>query len=123
MLYLALFLSGGALYVALELFWRGRSHGSMFLAGGTALVLLTGVFSRLPQLPAIWLCALGALLITAIEFITGAVVNGRLGLNVWDYSDLPCNLYGQVCLRYSLLWALLCAPVTLLPPLIAAIRA
>ena len=35
-----LFLIGGALYVALEYFWRGYSHVSMFVTGGAALMLL-----------------------------------------------------------------------------------
>ena len=45
-----------------------------------------------------------------MEFITGAVVNVLLGWGVWDYSDRPLNLYGQVCLLYSLYWLLLSIP-------------
>lgn len=26
------------------------------------------------------------------------------GWNVWDYSDQPFNLLGQICLSYTLLW-------------------
>ncbi len=121
MLYAILFSLGGCLYVALELFWRGHSHVSMFIAGGVALVLLYGVFTYFSLLPALLQCLIGAMVITAIEFITGAIVNLRLGLHVWDYSCLPYNLYGQVCLRYSMLWILLCAPVTLLPGLVKAL--
>ena len=105
-----LFLTGGALYILLELFWRGRTHISMFIAGGASLSLLGGLTARFPSLPLPALCLVGAVVVTAIEFITGAVVNGKLGLNVWDYSDLPYNAYGQICLRYSLLWFLLCVP-------------
>ena len=36
----ALFVLGGAGYVGLELAWRGRSHISMFLAGGVCFLLL-----------------------------------------------------------------------------------
>ncbi|MDO4572664.1 MAG: hypothetical protein Q4C13_04780 [Clostridia bacterium] len=121
MLYAILFVLGGGLYVTLELFWRSRSHISMFIAGGVSLVLLYGVFSYFEALPALLLCLIGALVISAVEFITGAIVNLQMHLRVWDYSHLPCNLYGQVCLRYSALWALLCAPLTLLPGLIAAL--
>ncbi len=121
MLYAILFFAGGGLYVTLELFWRGRSHISMFVAGGVSLVLLYGVFSYFGALSALARSLMGALIITAVEFITGSIVNLRLELHVWDYSRLPCNLYGQVCLRYSLLWVLLSAPVTLLPGLVAAL--
>lgn len=110
MIYLLLFVLGGGLYVTLEFFWRGYSHVSMFLAGGASLLLLGGVTLRFPGLPLLALCAVGAVLITAVEFLTGAVVNVLLKLNVWDYSDLPLNLYGQVCARYSLLWFALSAP-------------
>ena len=101
---------GGALYVALEYFWRGYSHVSMFVTGGAALMLLGGIATRFPTQPLILLGAAGAVVITALEFIAGAVVNVRLGLRVWDYSQLPYNLYGQVCLRYSLLWFALSVP-------------
>jgi len=36
----------------------------------------------------------------AIEFFLGLVVNAQLQL--WDYSDLPFNIMGQVCLQNSL---------------------
>ena len=35
--YLVLMATGGLLYVALELVWRGRSHWTMFLLAGLAL--------------------------------------------------------------------------------------
>lgn len=107
---LILFLIGGGLYVLLEFFWRGRSHISMFLAGGGALMLMGGVYRFFPDWPALFLCLYGALLITAIEFVVGAVVNVRMNLGVWDYSHMRFQLYGQICLRYSLLWFLLSAP-------------
>lgn len=109
-----MFVLGGGLYVALEFFWRGRSHVSMFLAGGAALALFGGVVTRFEALPMAALCLMGSVLITALEFIAGAVVNVRLRLAVWDYSRLPFNLYGQICLRYSLLWFGLSAPAVVI---------
>ena len=35
-----------------------------------------------------------SVIISELEFLTGYVVNIRLGLNVWDYSDMPLNLAG-----------------------------
>lgn len=43
-------------------------------------------------------------IITVFEFIVGYIVNIHLGWQVWDYSGLPFNLYGQICLYYFLLW-------------------
>lgn len=121
MIYVALFIAGGAIYVMLELLWRGRSHVSMAIAGGVSLVLLYGVFTRFPAMPLLPRCVLGACIITAVEFITGAIVNVRMRLAVWDYSMLPYNLYGQICLRYSLLWMLLCVPASVLVDFIQAV--
>ena len=45
------FLVGGFGYVALELLWRGRSHASMFLAGGICFLLLGGLNRVRPRLP------------------------------------------------------------------------
>lgn len=47
---------------------------------------------------------IGAVLITALEFLTGCIVNLWLKWNVWDYSNLPFNLLGQICLYFFLLW-------------------
>lgn len=121
MIYVVLFVIGGAIYVMLELFWRGRSHVSMAIAGGVSLVLLYGVFTYMPAMPLLLKCVLGACVITAVEFITGAIVNVRMRLAVWDYSMLPYNLYGQICLWYSLLWLLLCVPASVLVDFIRAV--
>jgi uncharacterized membrane protein len=50
------------------------------------------------------ICAAG---ITAIEFVAGIILNIILQLNVWDYSNMPFNILGQVCLPFSFLWFLL----------------
>ena len=111
--FLLCFLLGGAGYVLIELLWRGRSHFSMFIAGGFAFALLHAMFRRY-ALPLPVKCIAGALVITAIEFIAGYIVNLRMGLNVWDYSGRPYNLYGQICPGFALLCALLSLPIALL---------
>ena len=95
-----LFCLGGSLYGALELLWRGRTHVSMFLLGGTCFLLL-GKIRRL-RLPIPALPLLGALIITAGELATGLAVNRDYA--VWDYRGLPMNFMGQICLQFSLLW-------------------
>ncbi|MBQ3109259.1 MAG: hypothetical protein IJC67_06555 [Clostridia bacterium] len=106
------FLLGGAVYVLLEFLWRGHSHFSMFFAGGLCFLLLYGTFSGVgADWSLLFKCLYGSVVITAVEFLTGALVNIRLKLNVWDYSALPYNAYGQICLRYSLLWGLLTLPI------------
>ena len=52
--------------------------------------------------------------ITAVEFVTGCIVNLRLGMGVWDYSFLPFNLMGQICPQFTLIWLGLSFPGLLL---------
>ena len=96
----ALFALGGAAYVGLELLWRGRSHSSMFLAGGSAFLLLGQLEKRKFSLPTRALA--GSLLITGVELATGLVFNRDH--SVWDYRQMPLHFKGQICLHYSLLW-------------------
>ena len=49
---------------------------------------------------------LSALIITALELITGLIVNVWLKMDIWDYSGLPYNFKGQICLLYSFFWFL-----------------
>lgn len=95
-----LFYLGGASYMTLEFLWRGRSHGSMFLLGGGCFLAL-GKLHKVP-LPLPIRTVLGAGMVTGMELVTGLLVNRQH--QVWDYSRMPMNWKGQVCLPYSLLW-------------------
>ena len=94
------FAAGGVAYVGLELLWRGRSHGSMFAAGGTCFLLLGRLGRSRLSLPVKALLGAGA--ITAVELGVGLVANRDH--EVWDYRQMPLNFRGQICLPYSLLW-------------------
>ena len=41
--------------------------------------------------------------ITVIEFIFGLILNVWLGLNMWDYSNMPGNVLGQICPQFMVL--------------------
>ena len=86
--------------MGMELLWRGRSHPSMFAAGGTCFLLLGKL--RETKLPDPVKPVAGAGLITAVELGTGLLVNRDH--HVWDYRTLPGNYQGQVCLPFFLLW-------------------
>ena len=96
---------GGLIYVLLELIWRGYSHWTMFLLGGTCFVLL-GLINEILDwnTPLTLQMLIGCTVITVLEFITGCVVNLWLGWNVWDYSDLKFNILGQISLFSSIGW-------------------
>lgn len=103
---------GGALYCLIEVLWRGYSHVSMFLVGGFCFWILSRI-GRLRR--PLWQRALlGAVTVTAVEFLSGLLLNRVLRLGVWDYSAYRFNLLGQICLLYFLLWIPLCAAGILL---------
>ena len=100
-----LWLIGGLLYMGIELMWRGYSHWTMFVLGGICFVLLGRINEVIPWDMPLWMQVLiGTAIITGLEFITGCIVNLWLGWNVWDYSNVPFNVIGQICLPYILLW-------------------
>ena len=101
-------LIGGITYILIELAWRGYSHISMFILGALCFVLLGGINEFLPwELGFVWQMLIGAGIVTILELIVGIVVNVWLGLEVWDYSNLPFNFMGQICLPFSFAWTLL----------------
>ena len=97
-----LFYMGGAGYMFLEFLWRGRSHGSMFLLGGLCFLLIGRIWKALGRIPPAVRLVLSAVLVTALELLTGMLVNRDY--RVWDYRHMPFNYHGQICLIYSLLW-------------------
>ena len=106
--YMTLFLLGGVGYAGLEVLWRGYTCPVMVVIGGIGFLLVAGLNRRLSGfLPLLSL--LGGTGITALEFCSGLCLNRWLGLNIWDYSDLPLNLLGQICLPFWGLWCLLAA--------------
>lgn len=103
--HLFLFYFGGSTYCTIEVFVREWSHWSMFLLGGLIFVLVGEMnqvwgweTSLLKQIAA------GVGITLAGEFVTGCIVNLWLGWVIWDYSDLPGNILGQVCPQFALLW-------------------
>ncbi|MBR5773618.1 MAG: hypothetical protein IKY44_02080 [Clostridia bacterium] len=107
---LKIFLLGAATYPTLEIFWRGHTHWTMGVVGGACFVCICRLADRMHRC-AMWKkCLAGTGAITAIEFVSGLIVNKKLGLGVWDYSSQPLNLLGQICLPYCTLWFLLCIP-------------
>ena len=100
-----LFFVGATIYVVIEKLYRGYSHWTMFLLGGICFIALGLINEVLPwDMPLLLQMFIGGMIITVLEFITGCVVNLWLGWNVWDYSELPFNLWGQISLFSSIVW-------------------
>lgn len=60
--------------------------------------------SRNYQLNFMLKCLIGMLIITGIELLFGVVFNILLDEKVWDYSRVPLNFLGQICLPFSIAW-------------------
>ncbi len=65
------------------------------------------------ETPFVIQCLIGGAIITAVEFITGCIINLWLKWDVWDYSNLPFNILGQICLPFFFIWVFLSAPAIL----------
>ncbi len=102
--YAAFFAIGGTGYMLIELLWRGHTHWSMALAGGISFAAFSFIAKRFSSAPLLLKVILGALTVTLVELIFGLVFNLWLKMNVWDYSALPFNLFGQICPIFSLMW-------------------
>lgn len=105
--FLILYLIGGFTYFLMECIWRGYSHWSMFVLGGLVFILIGEINEYFTfGIPLLKQCLLSAIIITIMEFIAGSIINLWLNWNVWDYSDKPFNLLGQICPQMFGIWIL-----------------
>ena len=104
---IVIFLIFGISYITLELLYRGHSDVSMFFVGGLCGLLIGLINEITPKMPVLLQMLLGSVIVTFIEFVTGYILNIKLGLHIWDYSNLRFNILGQVSLLFSALWFLL----------------
>lgn len=105
--YLILLIVGGTAYYGIEVLARGFSHWTMFLVGGICFILIGIINEVTPKMPLIQQMLLSAAIITAVEFISGCVLNLWLGLDIWDYSENFGNILGQICPKHTIYWFLL----------------
>lgn len=102
-----IFIIFGISYFTLEILYRGYSHWTMIFLGGIVSVLI-GLINEITPNMRMWKqMLLGTILITVFEFILGYILNIKLGLGIWDYSNIPFNIMGQICLPFSFLWFVL----------------
>ena len=92
---------GGTLYYMIEIIFRGYSHWSMFLLGGICFIFFAqqGLWTKWREplwKQVLWCTAF----VVSAEFITGIIVNKVMGWNVWNYTDQPFHLMGQICFPF-----------------------
>lgn len=107
-----MFTLGGSVYGIIEIVWRHYTHWTMILTGGMCFLILFRYFDKAGKgLSLFKKCVTGSAVITAIELVVGCIVNLQFKMHVWDYSNLPLNILGQVTPVYSVLWGLLTIPI------------
>lgn len=103
--YGVLALIGGIIYGAIEVACRGHTHWTMVILGGVCFVAVGLINEIIPwEMPLTVQMLIGSIIITALEFGCGCIVNLWLGWDVWDYSKLWGNFLGQICPLYSVIW-------------------
>lgn len=112
---IVLFCIMGLSYYGIELLYRGYSHWSMFILGGVCGILV----GLLNEYKFGWDTILeaqigvGLGIVLTLEYLTGLFLHRVLDIYppVWDYSDLPMNLDGQISLAF--------APIFIIPIVLA----
>lgn len=114
---LALFLIYGFLGWCLEVIYAALNTGKFinrgFLNGALCPIYGVGavivILALTPVSGNILLLFIGAAVMTSLlELLTGFVLDRLFHTRWWDYSDMPFNLGGYICLKFSLLWGLVC---------------
>ena len=82
----------GCVYTNIEMIFRGYTHPSMIIVGGICGMLAGLINDITPAMKMYKQCILSAVIITVVEYISGWILNIKLGLNIWDYTNLKFNL-------------------------------
>lgn len=105
-----IFLIGGSAYICIEILWRilhrsEPTHWTMFFLGGCAFYCISKINDRFPEKTvSAKKCILGTFAILLLEFVSGCALNIWLSMGIWDYTHLPMNIMGQVCLPFAIAW-------------------
>lgn len=82
---------------------RGFLHGPVIpIYGFAAITILLTTIGVRESTAAVYV--IGALTATLFELVTGTGMEHLFNVKYWDYSDMPLNYNGHICLFVSLLW-------------------
>lgn len=89
---------------------RGFLNGPICPIYGFGIISVTLILNGY-QNDILKLYCLSAIVVTILEWITGIVLEKLFHHRWWDYSHLPLNIQGHICLPFSLAWGLACVIV------------
>ncbi|MCI5874044.1 MAG: hypothetical protein MR012_10280 [Roseburia sp.] len=86
---------------------RGFLNGPYCPIYGCGVVIVVAILTPLRE--SLLILFIGSLVLTtALEFVTGYILEKVFHNKWWDYSDKPFNVKGYICLKFSILWGLAC---------------
>ncbi len=89
---------------------RGFLNGPYCPIYGFGVIIV--VVSLYPLRENIIVLYVGSVLLTSVlEFFTGFLLEKIFSQHWWDYSEEKFNIYGYICLKFSLLWGVACIVV------------
>lgn len=86
---------------------RGFLNGAICPIYGVGVVIVVQILDPYAHQLGL-LYVLSVLLTTTLEWLTGFVLEKLFHHKWWDYSDIPFNLNGYVCIPFSAAWGLAC---------------
>ena len=106
---LVMFLAGFCAFITIEVLFRGYSYVMSGVMGGLAVIALDRINDEISWDMDLALQALiGGTFVTAMEFAVGTIAKYTNILpQMWDYTDVPFNLGGIICLPFTIAWTLL----------------
>lgn len=104
-----LFIFGFCVYITIEVLFRGYSNAVCGAMGGLAVVVLDKINDEISwDFDLFWQAVIGSLLITFMELVIGLISRYSSIIPVmWDYSNMPFNYKGVICLPFSIAWIFL----------------
>lgn len=100
-----LFSVGFCLYQIVEIVFRGYTFFEMGLLGGILSLTIDSINDKISwHIDLLLQGIIGSFIVTLSELIIGELCNLFNYKIMWDYSDLPFNFDGVICLYFSIAW-------------------
>ena len=100
-----MFSTGFCVYITVEVCFRGYSYITMGVCGGLLFLLIDSINNKISwDLDILLQGVLGSCAITLCELIVGEVCLLLGKSPMWNYTNMPLNFDGVICVPFSLLW-------------------
>lgn len=103
--YYILFCVGFCTYSIIEILFRGYTYFTMGITGGIAFLIIDQINNKISwDLDLLIQGIIGSTVVTFLEFMIGIFCLRNNLSPMWDYSSMPLNYNGIICLPFSIIW-------------------